>query len=66
MEVDENNLDYYLSRYCCLFEIWYKDLNAKIEYPIPYISVSKCQELSINNDKLRTELLNDNGRVLKG
>lgn len=65
VEVDENNLDYYLSRYCCLFEIWYKDLNAKIEYPIPYISVSKCQELSINNDKLGTELLNDNGRVLK-
>lgn len=65
VDIDSKNLNYYLNKYCCLFEIWYKDLDAKIEYPIPYISISKCQELSSDNDKLGTVLLNDNGRVLK-
>ena len=62
---NKEELYYYINKYCCMFTIWYKDLKAKDEYPIPYISISKCEEISLNNKELRTELLNDNGRVLK-
>ena len=51
---DEKELDTFIDRYCCMIDITF--FNIKTNDAIPYIDIAHCYE--------RSDILNDNGRVL--
>lgn len=53
----EEKLDYFMSEYCCVFDITFYDIYADNNNVIPYIDIAHCYE--------KSKIINDNGRILK-
>lgn len=54
---DNDKLNYYCEKYCCVFEIEIFNLKLKQGQVIPYIDLAHCKEIGT--------YINDNGRVLE-
>jgi hypothetical protein len=52
----QEKLEYFMSEYCCVFNVTFKDIYADTSNVIPYIDIAHCTE--------RSKIVNDNGRVL--
>ena len=50
------DFDFYIKRYCCLFDVKFKDMKPKLDFEHP-ISTSKCRELK--------NYIADNGRLVR-
>lgn len=57
-KIGEGELQTYLDKKCCIFRVYFKDLNIKPEKTNPYISFSKCRDFTKNGVQCF------NGRVL--
>lgn len=53
----QEKLDYFMSEYCCVFDVTFFDIYADNNNVIPYIDIAHCYE--------KSNIINDNGRILK-
>ena len=53
----QRKLDYFCNNYCVVMDVEFYDLEVKTDIVIPYIDIAHCYE--------RSNIKNDNGRVLK-
>jgi hypothetical protein len=52
----QSKLEYFMSNYCCVFDVTFFKLIADSNNVIPYVDIAHCYE--------KSKIINDNGRVL--
>lgn len=53
----QEKLEYFMSEYCCVFNVTFFNIYADSNNVIPYIDIAHCYE--------KSKIINDNGRILK-
>lgn len=61
--LDDEQFNRYLQQYCCIFDIHFENIRARVGYEHP-LSLSKCRGYRTGKDGNPLEYQTDNGRVM--